>query len=499
MTVISTSKVRRGVLALVVLGTFVAVSPDAVAQAAAPANIVPPSISGEAHPGRTLTCWPGEWTGEPQFTYSWDGYSADDTPTYTPVNEDVLHSIACEVTATDGEGSASMESNAISVTTDPSCSGSGFAQDTVAGGSAVYATPVWVRGFAELCPQSSSELFLYRPHYGTEAEELYQVGRGGLVTADQAPDDGEISALGRSELRLIVAPVAQTAIAVIADPPAGCSVGAITNQELEQAMRGNVFRWSRLATAHGECDSPLRRVVPDEGTAVGTQLKDYLSTINPNPLPCMTGAVSWDKTSREKEERTRDWPRNCAGTPLSPLERTRRSFEGPYTEVETVRAIPGSLGFAALPAAEAGGAQILELQNNGWKPAPQASFAEPALDGNANCEGASYSVPPAGRRVPGATPLDVDWSQVTSGHPAVGGSAYPLCMLTYMVTVSSQDLTTGPTVKDFIREYVVFAGQPALRAAQVFMAPVPSVPNPAHDVLGAARFAASMISTVSGS
>ena len=80
------------------LATLVAVAAGifaTVAQAAAPANTSPPTISGTPKEGSTLTANDGTWTNNPtSFTYQWqrcasDGRSCGDitgaaSKTYTP-------------------------------------------------------------------------------------------------------------------------------------------------------------------------------------------------------------------------------------------------------------------------------------------------------------------------------------------------------------------------------------------------------------------------------
>jgi hypothetical protein len=108
-----------------------------------PENTAPPTISGEARDGETLTADPGTWTGTPPITYAYhwlrcqadgggcaeiDGATAQ---TYTLVSADAGSTIRVAVTATNGGGSASERSgptaavaaNAPVSTTPPTVSG----------------------------------------------------------------------------------------------------------------------------------------------------------------------------------------------------------------------------------------------------------------------------------------------------------------------------------------------------------------------------------------
>jgi hypothetical protein len=89
----------------------------------APGNTTPPSATGSAQVGATLSCNPGSWTGSPSFTYQWlrdgapiPGATSDQ---YVLTADDQGHSIACRVTATNGGGTGEATSNAIAVPAPP--------------------------------------------------------------------------------------------------------------------------------------------------------------------------------------------------------------------------------------------------------------------------------------------------------------------------------------------------------------------------------------------
>jgi hypothetical protein len=84
-----------------------------------PVNTVAPAITGTAQEGQTVTCSTGTWTGTPTitFAYQWkrngSNIGSATNSTYTLVTADVSQSITCQVTATNGSGSASATSNTI--------------------------------------------------------------------------------------------------------------------------------------------------------------------------------------------------------------------------------------------------------------------------------------------------------------------------------------------------------------------------------------------------
>jgi phosphodiesterase/alkaline phosphatase D-like protein len=84
---------------------------------------VPPSVTGIAGVGRTLTCQTGIWKGEPPPTFAFQ-WLRDGTPvaaatgsTYAVEPADEGHRLTCDVTASNSEGSTEAESsNGIAVT-----------------------------------------------------------------------------------------------------------------------------------------------------------------------------------------------------------------------------------------------------------------------------------------------------------------------------------------------------------------------------------------------
>ena len=95
-----------------------------VIAASAPANVTPPTIDGDAVVGETLTASNGTWSGSnPVFTYQWQKCDSHGTASscaniggatanvYVPATGDVGSTLRVLVTATNGLGSATKESN----------------------------------------------------------------------------------------------------------------------------------------------------------------------------------------------------------------------------------------------------------------------------------------------------------------------------------------------------------------------------------------------------
>jgi len=97
-----------------------------------PTNSVAPAISGSTAVGSLLTCAAGTWTGGPTFTFKWQANSGSGftdisgatSSTYSIVTGDEGKLLRCVVTATNTAGSASANSNSLSV---PSASSAYFA------------------------------------------------------------------------------------------------------------------------------------------------------------------------------------------------------------------------------------------------------------------------------------------------------------------------------------------------------------------------------------
>jgi len=84
----------------------------------APSNTNPPTISGQAVEGGTLTCNPGTWTGSPNFAYAWrrDGNQIATGSSYTVVAADISHALTCAVTGSNLYGSTTAVSAAVTPT-----------------------------------------------------------------------------------------------------------------------------------------------------------------------------------------------------------------------------------------------------------------------------------------------------------------------------------------------------------------------------------------------
>ena len=81
----------------------------------APTNQTAPSIPSSAHPGDSISCDPGAWTGSPSFTFAWlrDGAQIATGAGYLVTADDTGHTLVCRVTATNAGGSTNADSNSL--------------------------------------------------------------------------------------------------------------------------------------------------------------------------------------------------------------------------------------------------------------------------------------------------------------------------------------------------------------------------------------------------
>jgi ABC-type phosphate transport system substrate-binding protein len=290
---------------------------------------------------------------------------------------------------------------------------------------------------------------------------------------DDAPDSTQIAnvttATGGQVLSI---PVAQSAIAIVVNPPAGCAVTTLTPAQIESVFRGATTAWSSIGS--GSCSGTITRVVRNDGSGTTYQLKHYLSTINPGAV---SGSLTWADLQSAANNTT--WPgtvtksqSGCASAMALPCSGGANSGSGGGDEVRTVGAAGSSIGYAALPDARAVYAALGAPGANTW---PNLSWTNirtgttttpnPSLNGvsatksNSNCPTGnnSYSPLPAS----GATG---DWSGT---YRANSGSAYPLCTLTWDLALSNYTSGTwgagagsiAQTVKDYLGYAVSAAGQ----------------------------------------
>jgi ABC-type phosphate transport system substrate-binding protein len=280
-----------------------------------------------------------------------------------------------------------------------------------------------------------------------------------FIGTDDGPNGEQIKkAEENSKTKPLIIPVAETAIAVVINPPVNCELQTGVTHGISWVTLSQIFggkevkTWAQLATAEvvkgTGCTGNITRVVRAEGSGTTYQFKNYLATLQGTefggkPMPCElagfneeTGKAvtssSWKNMrqvgTEEKPNITWPEPSNCAETSTV----VRKAGGGAVAEY--VAATDGTIGYAALPDAKAKGAEVAQLQDVST---PRYAGPVKTSTTESNCGERIYTVPTAGRV--GGTGEAVDWSQVFGASPAVGSSLYPLCTLTYDVSWKSYE------------------------------------------------------------
>src|SRR5256714_6297244 len=112
----------KAILPVLLLGAALVTGVAAARTAAVPNNTSPPTITGTAREGNTLTARNGSWANAPtSFTYQWQRCGADGTgcaditgaatnQTYTVTSADADHTVRVQVTAKNADGQSTASS-----------------------------------------------------------------------------------------------------------------------------------------------------------------------------------------------------------------------------------------------------------------------------------------------------------------------------------------------------------------------------------------------------
>src|ERR1700761_9353753 len=205
---------------------------------------------------------------------------------------------------------------------------------------------------------------------------------------DEAPEKSQIEVAEKlAKGNTVIAPVTQTAIAVVIHPPTGCSFESetgITWAQLNKVFGGTtITNWNQLGMTGGEsCNHAITRVVRKDGSGTTYQFKNYLATleettgIKAETLPCETaGSKTWAGL-RKNNGKTKAEGNPNLNWPECGTHSTVVAVEGGGGVAKTVAENVGDIGYAALPDAKGKSASVAELQNGKTGSLPR--FAAPA-------------------------------------------------------------------------------------------------------------------------
>lgn len=156
----------------------------------APTNLVPPSISGTATQGNTLTVTPGSWTGNPVPSVSrlWklNGASTGQVGlTYNLTLADVGGTITVTETATNSQGTASVTSSGVGPIAS-SGGGSGITAPTLARTSTAGASPLTMSATFDATAEAGDFIHLQvdnNSDFSSPEQDLTQIIDGSSWTA----------------------------------------------------------------------------------------------------------------------------------------------------------------------------------------------------------------------------------------------------------------------------------------------------------------------------
>jgi ABC-type phosphate transport system substrate-binding protein len=380
---------------------------------------------------------------------------------------------------------------------------------------------VWGPGWETTCPGSTlsylgggSGAGLKAWRLTTAKEEINHARQ--FIGTDDGPTAAQILAgresaelTGKGATHVVVVPVAQTAIAIAVHPPASCTITKITNANLVKAFNGQAHIWSEIGATGTGCSGTLTRVVRKEGSGTSFQFKNYLSKVE-SALPCTvsytnaaggtSSATTWVGLQEIEAKNTAEAPNTVWPTCSSPAGAMAPiQAAGGGAVAETVVSTEGTIGYAALPDAKAKKATVIEVQNSplGTSAGPGTAEEESGKKGNANCQLGStrYTVPAEGQTT--GTGLDVEWTSVFGGNPAIG-TGYPICTLTYDLGWTSYEQAgfaagVGAVAKSYF-ESEIASDEATLTTAKKWYAALPETTGtPSHDVQGAAVYAVSKV------
>ena len=221
----------------------------------APSLTVAPVITGAAYDGAALTCTTGSWSARPDPTYSYQWKSGvtnvgADQNTYVSQVGDIGSAITCTVTATNYEGSASGESNAITVTA--SASPSNTVAPVVSGSQPAGSTLSSTTGTWTANPAVSSYSYQWKADAGNvgtnQATYVTQVGDVGksitcTVTATNIKGSSSQASNGVTVTSALAAPANTVAPVVSGDSASGSTLTSTTGTWTGNPTPTYAYQW----------------------------------------------------------------------------------------------------------------------------------------------------------------------------------------------------------------------------------------------------------------
>lgn len=268
-----------------------------------------------------------------------------------------------------------------------------------------------------------------------------------------------------------VIPVLQTAVAVLANLPAGCSASSSSSPlraaaralqdayDTETATFWDLFPGQLAEAVPGACRGVVTPIARSADVAPTRSFKQYLNAVDP---------LEWSGDTLSGTV----WPSNPALSVTA---------SGDTGMVQTVDSTDGTIGYAYLTWASSFGLSGTPDDDGFWVALPSAggTWAEPewvesfTLASYPNCDNTNYGAVPT-------TTTDADWSNV-SGVSAAPVN-YPICTLSYVLAYTSRyddlpGLARTYDAGETTRRYLQYVTNSATGQLDVFgygYGPVPS-------------------------
>lgn len=287
---------------------------------------------------------------------------------------------------------------------------------------------------------------------------------------DDAPTSAQITTINSATRSNVLSiPVAQAAIAVLANPPHNCHVTSITRAQLETILRGHTVNWTFIGGVGAECDTHITPIVRADASGTTYQVKRYLTGAN---TAAVHGSFSWKDLQAPSRNTT--WP---AGVDFSrsgcfmTCSGAGGSGSGGGDEVKTVGATANGFGYAALADARSVYATTtyttlrwLRIDTVG----DGTGTVDPSTNGLSETKGTSTCATANGTY---ATTTGTELpASVTSAWDDVylrnAGGTYPLCTLTWDTALTLYEphwgsgATNGTNLARTVRDYLHYVLNP---------------------------------------
>jgi ABC-type phosphate transport system substrate-binding protein len=234
----------------------------------------------------------------------------------------------------------------------------------------------------------------------------------------------------------LVIPTVQAAVAVIVNPPEGCTIEVISNEKLQKVWNGTVTKWSEIAGGGEACKGSITRVVRRDSSGTTFVFKEYMQRIS-NVATC--NGKKWKVLAEPANNLV--WPENgqtgCTG--LSTVVVAAKTGGG--GEVEQVINSAGSIGYANLGDARAqytgtNRYKWIKVENKtaaGAFPGVSSGGEPSTTKGEANCKETNYGNKTELETETGSPKADDNWTTISGLNTK--STTYPICTLTYDIAV----------------------------------------------------------------